>query len=36
MATTMLALMAALTEATGKVDLSLHYGDRTLTLAFTR
>jgi hypothetical protein len=27
---------AALTEANGKVDLSLHYGDRTLTLTFAR
>jgi hypothetical protein len=27
---------AALAEANGKVDLSLHYGDRTLTLTFTR
>ncbi len=27
---------AALAEGNGKVDLSLHYGDRTLTLTFTR
>jgi hypothetical protein len=26
----------ALAEGNGKVDLSLHYGDRTLTLTFTR
>jgi hypothetical protein len=27
---------AALAEGNGKVALSLHYGDRTLTLTFTR